>query len=169
MKYYRITGMNEGVLIKPFAVSEDSLDDAIAEHGDMCRCYEEITRSEYDEIRNTTDEEDLSEYDINDVLLDVLLEADLDQHEYEVEPIEVEPTFNDVILLLMSRRWAFEVINYLYVSKDDELVINQQLKAPHVGKDILVLYFVVGNREFFLHEFDENAVIEYFHEIKNWC
>lgn len=52
MKYYKITGMNEGEDITPFAVTMNDLDDALKESGDMCRFYEEITHDEYNELNN---------------------------------------------------------------------------------------------------------------------
>lgn len=61
MKYYKITGMNEGVDIQPFAVTMNDLDDALRENGDMCRFYEEITHDEYNEMNNIRVCEDCGE------------------------------------------------------------------------------------------------------------
>jgi hypothetical protein len=48
-RYYRVTGLNCGIPIKPILVTEDFLDDVLVEWGDSCRDYEEITEQEYRE------------------------------------------------------------------------------------------------------------------------
>ena len=50
MKYYKITGLNEGVPIEPFGCTLDDLDEALVESGDMSRHYEKITKDEYDAL-----------------------------------------------------------------------------------------------------------------------
>lgn len=50
-KYYKITGLDEGEDITPFAVTQDDLDLVLNVHGDKVRYYEEITRVEYLRLR----------------------------------------------------------------------------------------------------------------------
>lgn len=54
-KYYKITGLDEGQPIEPYGCTQDELDDALAEHGDMCRRYEEITKAEFDKLEMQAD------------------------------------------------------------------------------------------------------------------
>jgi hypothetical protein len=51
-RYYKITGLNEGLPIEPFAVTADELDSALQESGDMCRYYEPITQEEYERLNS---------------------------------------------------------------------------------------------------------------------
>lgn len=42
MRYYKITGLDQGLEIEPYVVDDDSLDRALVQRGDMCREYEHI-------------------------------------------------------------------------------------------------------------------------------
>ena len=59
MKYYKITGLDEGVPITPFVTTEQGLDDALSCYGDACRYYESISKEEYDALNKKAELENM--------------------------------------------------------------------------------------------------------------
>ena len=59
MKYYKITGLDEGVPITPFVTTEQGLDDALNCYGDACRYYEPISKEEYDALNKKAELENM--------------------------------------------------------------------------------------------------------------
>lgn len=51
-KYYKITGLDEGVPITPYGTTLDRLDYALNVPGDACRYHEEISFDEYVRLAN---------------------------------------------------------------------------------------------------------------------
>jgi hypothetical protein len=156
-KYYKITGLDEGFPIKPFAVTLDDLDSALTESGDMSRRYEEITKDEYDAMISA----DLAE------IYGTELRDKQRQHEI----------FSQLIAQLVTMRFEFQVYNCMLVQEDTELAEEDKHRnlsyiipsiKYHLGKDILMCIVQLNNTEHVLYEFDENGVINVIEELKNW-
>lgn len=121
MKYYKITGLNEGVPITPFAITQEQLDAALVERGDSCRYYEEITKDEYDQLIK----EELAEF--------------------EASKLDDPQSMLDVIKLLLERKFSFDVRNCSMIDEDEPLW--QYVPDRAKGKDLLLLIVQISNYE----------------------
>ncbi len=142
-KYYKITGLDEGIPIKPFAVTADELDDAVTSYGDSCRYYEPIDYEEYLKLRSkqqfyTTPKDNNSED-------------------------EVSPVFNKVINLLLDYKWVFQVLRSDMLADDDP--IRQYLPD---NKDVRFLYVIVGNTDYVVWDYDTESLEDLYAEIENF-
>jgi hypothetical protein len=152
-KYYKITGLDEGFPIKPFAITLDELDSVLTESGDMSRRYEEITKDEYEAMIS----EELAE------IFGTELRDKQRQHEI----------FSQLIAQLVTMRFEFQVYNCMLIPENDENAVpNPIYLIPsikyHLGKDILMCIVQLNNTEHVLYEFDENGIINVIEELKNW-
>lgn len=143
MKYYKITGLNEGVPITPFAVTQEHLDAVLVERGDSCRYYEEITKDEYDSM----------------------IAKEL--AEFEVWKLDDPQSMLDVIKLLLERKFTFEVRNCSMIAEDEPLW--QYVPERAKDKDILCLIVTLGNIEWLILEDDLDTLTDFFRELEGWC
>lgn len=143
MKYYKITGLNEGVPITPFAVTQEQLDAALVERGDSCRYYEEITKDEYDQ----------------------LIAKEL--AEFEASKLDDPQNMLDVIKLLITRKFSFDVRNCSMIDKDEPLW--QYVPDRAKGKDLLLLIVQISNYEWVVLEDDLETLTDCFRDIEGWC
>lgn len=151
MKYYKITGLNEGVPITPFAVTQEQLDAALVEHGDSCRYYEEITKDEYDQLI----EKELAEMVAKELA------------EFEASHLDDPQSMLDVIKLLLERKFAFDVRNCSMIAEDEPLW--QYVPDRAKGKDLLLLIVQISNYEWVVLEDDLETLTDCFRDIEGWC
>lgn len=143
MKYYKITGLNEGVPITPFAITQEQLDAALVERGDSCRYYEEITKDEYDQLIK----EELAEF--------------------EASKLDDPQSMLDVIKLLLERKFSFDVRNCSMIDEDEPLW--QYVPDRAKGKDLLLLIVQISNYEWVVLEDDLETLTDCFRDIEGWC
>ncbi len=106
-----------------------------------------------------------------DVLNTAILDAGYELYkELAVRLIDnstVSPKFDELIKLLANRRWTFEIMNCKELDEDKLSPFKEYVCERHVGKDVRMIYVIVGNHEYVVHEYDNKLLTELIQEVSS--
>ena len=84
------------------------------------------------------------------------------------ETAPVSPKFNELITKLAKLRFTFEVINCEDIANDPDSPYTDYVVEAHIGKDVRMIYFPLGNIMYIIDECDEESLDEALETIESY-